>query len=294
MKKIGENEQTATNQTELFPGSATLVEGTIPPSSLLLLGPSGIGKTIFCKQFLLNGIKNEEPCIIVATDEPPHEIRKSMDIFGSKLNEHATKTALKIVDCYSWKLATPSSGEHAVSNLGDLIAVSAAIEKAMQGLKNVRLVLDSITGMTSVANHNTLYFSKFLQVIAAKIKAVNGNAIFIVAPEAHEPQFISNLRQTFDGTLEMRQDESGKEIRRLLRVFSLKGVKHKTCWTPFEITSKGIKLEDDVESRCVMCSRRIQQEPHIETIEGKNYFFDKADCGITYKKLKSLYGECFE
>ena len=39
--------------SELFPGSKKLVEGGLPSQSLLLLGQSGIGKTIFCKQFIL-------------------------------------------------------------------------------------------------------------------------------------------------------------------------------------------------------------------------------------------------
>jgi hypothetical protein len=109
---------------------------------------------------------------------------------------------------------------------------------------------------------------------------------------------MSYLREIFDGTLEMKMEteksQSSEEIKRLLRLFSLKGAKHKTQWTPFEITNEGILLKSQKELRCVMCSRLIEWEPHSEVIEGKEYSFDSAECANTYKRLKSLYGPSFE
>ena len=279
---------------DVFPGSSKLVEGEMPSESLLLLGPSGIGKTIFCKQFLYRGLLVGEPCIYVATDESPEEISESMRIFGFDIKAYRESDLFRVVDCYSWKLGGVSSSEYVVRNPGGLATVSMAIEKAKHGLDRIRLVLDSITGLTSICNHDATVFSKFLQIIVARIRSLNGNAIFTAAPEAHDPHFLSYLRLMFDGTLEMKDDESGKEIKRLLRIFSIKGAKHKTSWTPFEITNRGIKVKSGVELRCTMCSKLIDWEPFTETIEGKKYNFDSATCANTYKKLKALYGEDFE
>jgi len=141
------------------------------------------------------------------------------------------------------KLGGKSSSEYAVSNPADLATVSITIEKARQDLKKIRLVLDSITGLTSICNHNVTIFSKFVQIIIAKARFTNSDAIFTVTPEAHDPRFLSYLRTMFDGTLEMKADDSGKEVKRLLRIFSLKGAKHKTDWIPFEITNHGIAVK---------------------------------------------------
>ena len=150
----------------------------------------------------------------------------------------------------------------------------------------------------TICSHNLTFFSKFLQVIVAKTRAMGGNALFLAAPEAHDPLFISYLREIFDGTLEMKMETekgaSGEEMKRLLRLFSLKGAKHKTHWMPFEITDRGIVVKSDVELRCMMCSRPIEFEPHLEVVEGKEYSFDSAECAATYRKLKALYGENFE
>jgi KaiC/GvpD/RAD55 family RecA-like ATPase len=281
------------NSADVFPGSTKLVKGAVPPSSLLLIGPSGVGKTIFCKQFLHIGLAKGETCVYVSTNEHPITIESSMKSFGFDTEPFKEKGSFRIVDCYSWKTGTASPCEYSVVN-PDLATVSMAIEKAIRGANKVRLAFDSITGLTSVCSYNTVYFSKFLQVTAAKIKALDGNAIFVAAPEAHDQQFISNLREVFDGTLEMKEDESGKEIKRLLRIFSLKGAGHKTQWTPFEITEKGIIVKSEVEFRCVMCSRVIEDEPIFEVVNGNKYSFDSAECVSTYRKLKALYGESFE
>jgi KaiC/GvpD/RAD55 family RecA-like ATPase len=279
---------------DIFPGSSKLVEGEMPSESLLLLGPSGIGKTIFCKQFLYNGLIIGEPSIYLTTDESPEEICKSMKSLGFDIEQYKENGMFRIIDCYSWKLGGKSSSEYVVNNPADLATVSMAVDRARRNFKKIRLVLDSITGLTSICKHDATVFSKFLQIVVARIKLMNGNAIFTAAPEAHEHKFLSFLRLTFDGTLEMKDDESGKEIKRLLRIFSLKGAKHKTHWTPFEITDKGIIVKSDIELRCVMCSKLIDWNPYVEEVGGTKFSFDSEECAKTYKKLKSLYGEDFE
>src|SRR5512136_2130561 len=219
-------------KVDVFPGSARLVEGHMPPSSLLLIGPSGIGKTIFGKQFLYNGLIHDEPGIYLSTDESPERIEESMKSFGFNVDTYKKSGVFRVVDCYSWKIGNKSSSTYCVSNPADLATVSAAIDNARQGLSKTRFVLDSITGLMTICSHNLTYFSKFLQIIVAKTRATSSNAIFLVSPEAHDQVFMSYLREIFDGTLEMKMEteksQSGEEIKRLLRLFSLKGAKHKT------------------------------------------------------------------
>jgi KaiC/GvpD/RAD55 family RecA-like ATPase len=276
---------------DVFPGSAKLVEGVPPNSSLLLIGPSGVGKTIFCKHFIYNGLMRGEQGLYVTTSESPQEIEKSMKKFGFETVSYKKSDSFRIVDCYSWKTGGTSSTNWVITNPGDLAVISMTIENAMRGLNKIRLVFDSITGLTSFCSYNPLFFSKFVQIVVARIKSLDGNAIFVVNPEAHDQQFMSYLRQIFDGTLEMKEDESGNEIKRLIRLFSLKGARHKTQWTPFNITDRGIVVRDEIELRCMMCSRLIEGEPHFEIVEGNKCTFDSIDCATTYKKLKSIYGE---
>jgi len=285
-------------QLDVFPGSKRLVEGEVPPASLFLMGPSGIGKTIFSKQFIYNGLINGEPGIYLSTDESPTRIQESMKRLGMNVDVYMDNKNLRIIDCYSWKIGGKACSEYCVSNPDNLATVSMAIDKARRQLGKNRLVLDSITGLMSFCDHNLKFFSKFLQVIVAQTRDSESSALFLASSEAHDHLFMSYMREIFDGTLEMKietkKSESGEEIKRLMRLFSLKGAKHKTQWAVFEIANNGIVLKSENEIRCVMCSRRIDWEPHLEIIEGKQYTFDSAECAATYKKLKALYGESFE
>jgi len=46
--------------------------------------------------------------------------------------------------------------------------------------------------------------------------------------------------------------------------------------------------------KCLMCSRPILREPHVEVIDSKACIFDSRECAVTYRKLKSIYGKYFE
>ncbi len=284
----------ALRTNDVFPGSSKLIEGTVPCASLLLMGPTGIGKTIFCKQFIFSGLVKGELGIYVSTDESPEDVIRSMKEFGFDVDPFLANNTFRIIDCYSWKLGSSSSSIYFVNNPTDLLSVMKAVDDAKGGQRNVRLVLDSITGLTSICSHDLLEVVRFLQIMVAKIRTAGCSAIFAAAPEAHDPQFVSHFRLIFDGMLEMKEDESGRQIKRLFRVFSLKGAQHKTTWTPFEITSNGIVLRSENQLRCEMCSRPIEWEPITELIEGRKHVFDKTECANTYKKLKGLYGENFE
>jgi KaiC/GvpD/RAD55 family RecA-like ATPase len=278
---------------DVFPGSRRLVRGIIPSSSLLLIGPTGIGKTIFCKQFIYNGLIMGNPGIYVTTDESPKEIEHSMQNFGLNVKEYIKNGLLRIVDCYSWKVRQSSSSEYVVNGHHNFVTdVSLNIESARQNLQDIHFVFDSLTVPSTTCNKKDLF--EFLQLLVARIKEVNGKAIFTVAPRALDENFMNILPIAFDGILEMRGDETGTDIKRLIRIFSIKGARHTTSWTPFEITDKGIVVKREVELRCVLCSKLIDWEPLIETIDGKKHHFDSADCLNTYKKFKNIYGEYFQ
>jgi hypothetical protein len=137
-----------------------------------------------------------------------------MKSFGFETQTYKNNGTFRVVDCYSWKTGGKSSSNYCVNNPADLTSVSTTIENARQGLNNTRLVLDSITGLMTICSHNLTYFSKFLQIIVAKTRATNSNAIFLASPEAHDQVFMSYLREIFDGTLEMKmeikKEESGE------------------------------------------------------------------------------------
>lgn len=79
---------------------AMLRGGLLPARPYVVSGPTGSGKTIFGIHFLLAGLREGEPCLLVTMDEPPYEIKSNMATFGWNLDR------LKILD------ATPDVRAH--------------------------------------------------------------------------------------------------------------------------------------------------------------------------------------
>jgi KaiC/GvpD/RAD55 family RecA-like ATPase len=66
-----------------IPGLDELMEGGfVKGSTNLVSGPAGTGKTIFCSQFIMEGLKNGETCMFITLEETPEDIMNDVKRFG--------------------------------------------------------------------------------------------------------------------------------------------------------------------------------------------------------------------
>ena len=265
---------------DVFPGASTLVEGAFPRGVYLLMGPSGVGKTTFCKSFIAKGISNDEPGVYLSTDENCDRIRNSINQLTGRqesLNE------LKMIDAYSWRFSGVDYDEPYVrvdpSNFSE---INIICDRVCEGLVHPRFVIDSIS---SLAFHSSPEITlKFLQIITAKLRRNDAMAFFTLIPMSHENRFLSAVKTLFDGILEMRIDETGWEISRMFRVFSIKGVSHRSQWVLFDIDELGMSLVDEDTPRCAWCGGVIEYEPHRSLIGERDYTFHAPACELKFRK----------
>jgi KaiC/GvpD/RAD55 family RecA-like ATPase len=267
--------------TEVFPGASLLIDGEIPRGIYLLAGPSGAGKTSFCKTFIARGLSNKETGIYLSTDEDCGEIQASIQKLME--DQDRMKGDFKLIDAYSWRVrGVMSSGPFVTVDPANLTGVMIACQKICQGVSKPRFIFDSITNLAIQSNPDTTL--KFLQLVTAKIRSVSALAFFTLIPPSHDSMFVSTVRTMFDGIFEMRLDDTGSEITRMFRIFSIKGVNHQTRWIIFNITERGISMVEDSTPRCAWCGGVIPYEPHKETIEGRNYTFHATGCSDNFKR----------
>src|SRR5438128_12537171 len=79
-------------QTRVVRLDTMLNGGLLPARPYVVSGPTGSGKTILALHFLLEGLRQQEPCLLVTLDEPPIEVKANMGTFGWNLDR------LKILD----------------------------------------------------------------------------------------------------------------------------------------------------------------------------------------------------
>jgi KaiC/GvpD/RAD55 family RecA-like ATPase len=271
--------------SEVFPGANLLIEGEVPRGVYLLIGNSGSGKTTFCKTFVANGLANNETAIYLSTDEDCREIQTS--IYNLMDEKDQGKGDLRLVDAYSWRVQQITGNEpfHAV-NPSDLTGVMICCQKVCHDVQKPRFVFDSITNLEVQSNSETTL--KFLQLVTANMRRMNAMAFFTLIPTAHDSMFISKVKTMFDGIFETKLDDTGLEITRLFRIFSIKGVNHQTRWVIFTINERGMSMVEDNTPRCAWCGGVIPYEPHNETIEGRNYTFHASGCSDNFKRRSAV------
>jgi len=78
-----------------IPGLDKLTEGgIIQGSTILVSGAAGTGKTIFCAQFLLEGLKRGETCMFITLEEKPEDIIGDVKRFGWDFQKYVSNGKL--------------------------------------------------------------------------------------------------------------------------------------------------------------------------------------------------------
>jgi KaiC/GvpD/RAD55 family RecA-like ATPase len=72
-----------------IPGMDNLMEGGfVKGSTVMVSGAAGTGKTIFCMQFLMEGLKKGEICMFITLEEKPQDIIDDVKRFGWDLQKY--------------------------------------------------------------------------------------------------------------------------------------------------------------------------------------------------------------
>lgn len=238
---------------EPFPGASKIVQSQIGNGVWLLIGPTGVGKSVFAKQYIWEGLLEGIPSVYVIADEPPDLSVQSMESLGFNVKPFIERGELVIVDCYSPRVGLPPASKF-YANPDNLSDVSIAIEEARRNFPKMRCVMDSLTSV--VVNAPPASGQRLMQLTSSRIRQ-SGTGILLMEAGVPDPNFMNFFRYIFDGVFEMKTEESELRhegifkvfsptgvklgiLQRFFRVFSLKGVKHSTAWFPYSITDKGI------------------------------------------------------
>jgi len=109
--------------------------------SYLITGEAGLGKSIFCIQFVLRGLMDGEKAVYVAVDESPADILEEAASMGCDLNQYAKKKQLLILD------ASPFFSTRMGLGKNKEIGISKTVEDLASYVKRVgasRVVIDPV------------------------------------------------------------------------------------------------------------------------------------------------------
>jgi len=126
-------------------GLDPLIEGGFPPGkSYLVTGEPGSGKSIFCMQFILQGLLEGENAVYVAVDEKPTDIVEGAASLGWDLKKYVEEKKLLILDASPYFNARVGKGGG--------VDVSKTVEDLANYVKRMgatRVVIDPVGPLIS-------------------------------------------------------------------------------------------------------------------------------------------------
>ena len=194
-----------------------LVLSMIPEGrTYMLLGGSGSGKSVFSFKLMDLYLRSSRPCVFVAVDEPPSQLRASMSSLVGGLEQAEKEQLLTFIDCYSCLGGFASEEKYHLDSPSDLNGLGFVLTKLITDVGSnvpVRLFMDSLTAMFAHCEPEAIL--KFMYSTSARVKNSGGSLIFTLNGGAVTPETQKRLEQLSDGLVEFRSDEGqGKRYYR--------------------------------------------------------------------------------
>jgi KaiC/GvpD/RAD55 family RecA-like ATPase len=280
---------------------------------LLLSGPSGVGKTMYCRQFLLEGLLKGDKCIFISTDLSKMQFKA---LFSNVEDKNILDRMEFINPCDD--ISLPYNEERAVSGKRLANAILLAVKRSLEigsisemhtassnqkreeedlvggTNKPVRLVIDSMTHTLLLIGERMLI--EFVMDLTHILKGLNVTAILTLTTSSADQRMVSSLSSIVDGIIEMRLKEDSNDMAiRSIRVRHLKGVYYEPKWTSFKISSNGTIIFRDAqrsflrtsaEITCALCAKPIVGTPLVKS----DLMFDSKECMEIYYRLENAYG----
>ena len=205
-----------------------IADGYPDKSSILVVGPPGIGKEALGYWFTQSGLVQGDFCLYV-TRLPVREVLQDVKGFGIELGQKVP-------------LWLAGEGGQIKYDLNDLATLSFNIKEVLKqnSTRRIRVVTDVLSSLLMLNESDTIY--KFLSQLLAEVKQYDAVILATVEEGMHKPEVLAAMQQLFDGVVEMRLYEEGLQVLPLLRIRKMRGVPPQPGYFSFSITKTGMEV----------------------------------------------------
>ena len=194
------------------PGMDQITDGGFPKeTNILLLGPTGAGKSSMCIQFTKCGLELGEQVLYISTQLPLYDMRAKMKQFGLDTGKYEDEGNLVLVNPLSKEISGTDTDEQMqaarfVEVEHNITTIASLINEGKRKLMKdqIRIVIDSLTGLllnTSDEGLHELY--RLIETITHRVRLQKHVALFTLAPAIDE-RTIERLKFIMDGVMEFK------------------------------------------------------------------------------------------
>lgn len=194
------------------PGMDQITGGGFPKeTNILLLGPTGAGKSSMCIQFAKCGLELGEQVLYISTQLPLYDMRAKMKQLGLDTGKYEDEGNLVLINPLSMEISGADIDEQMqaarfVEVEQNITTIAGLINEGKRKLMKdqIRIVIDSLTGLllnTSDEGLHELY--RLIETITRRVRLQKHVALFTLAPAIDE-RTIERLKFIMDGVMEFK------------------------------------------------------------------------------------------
>jgi circadian clock protein KaiC len=227
------------SQVRVSSGSTELDQmcggGFFKDAIVLLVGPSGAGKTLTSLKFIAAGLERGEHCLAVTFDESREQVRRNSAGWGIDLDSPEESGLLRVICDYP-----------EVASLEDhFIRIRRAIEEH----KPDRLVIDTLSALERIVSPRPLL--DFVIALGAVVRQHGITTLLTSAPAGRftpqlTPSIAGEIASLTDVTITLRYFEQAAEIRRAIAILQTRGSAHDQSIRQVTIGSDGMHITEPV------------------------------------------------
>ncbi len=183
------------------------------PSTVAIIGPSGMEKLAFAFHFVSAGIQAGEKVLYITTDRTPDELEKLAGEWGMTIKSDL----VKYLDCYSSTISAqappmPNPNVVHISGPGALNELSLSLNEALEQMqaRRLRVVFHSLSTLSVHSQQDSLF--KFLSLVDGRLKKADATTLLLVDEGMHDEKFLTMLRHAVDEEFLIKVSEGAKVV----------------------------------------------------------------------------------
>jgi circadian clock protein KaiC len=219
-------------------GLDQLIEGGFEEHSVnLIVGTSGVGKTIFALGFLIGGLKKGENSLYVTFEEKKEEFYRNMAEFGWDLEKEEKAGKFTFLEYTPEKVKTM------------LEEGGGEIESLVRTKKISRIVIDSVTSFALLFDDELMKREAALDLFSI-IREWKCTCFLTLQGEPMNSTYrsTSGLEFESDSIIVLYFIMGKKKRERYMEVMKMRGTNHSTELHKVEITKNGVKIDPKATS----------------------------------------------
>jgi KaiC domain protein len=213
-------------------GLDEMLQGGLPENHIaLVMGSFGTGKTTFGLQFLMEGLKNGEPCIFISLEEDKDSVARNAASFGWDLQQAIEKKKLGL-----FKLE-PGDAKTTITR------IKSELPKFIKSFGAKRVVVDSVSLLNMMFSDDNERRANLFN-LGQLLRSTGATTVLTAEVKDDNPRSSRDglSEYTADGVLllQAEEDRESGEVQLTIRILKMRRTGHSRRVKPYSITDRGI------------------------------------------------------